>query len=989
MNPQSPPLSSQTEVPKDKPQRPQDWKPPVKWLGGQQLIQSLKWIFIYAVLKRPLDPRRWMNAEVISGETEEFMRAQDGEFWFDYISDSGDGQKAMYNVACLCLSDLYAVGGVASVGSTVRLPAPGTVAAGEKSSGDFKLPRGSFLFVGGDTAYHVADKQTLFEQFQSPFWWAFNDMRDDGLITEDDPRRPIFAVPGNHDYYDSIHGFNRQFRRFHRQKPGNIDTETGTDLQLKGFKRIQTASYIALRLPFDWWFWALDDENGDLDERQKQFFIEACPADAPVNQDAFTDGRPNKLIVATPEQTTVYGQWVNKSDKTADSFRSLGLEQPFLNPAPTKKEIINEPEYQDINEGKCRLDLSGNVHLYARYWGKSAPGVNDSAKVENAEYYDAAPEKDNYASIVSGLGGAFHHPSLFSFNEIDERVLFPAKDVARREVAGRIFPWHVWKSGDVWILGAVITLILFLGVTFSPSTRDSFNNFYYWHKLNLTQSMSVDSATTPSAPTAPATTQTSPQPPKYFSRTNKKELPPLYWLGPIFVFLSVAAIIVCTFYTSGWVKPSAKQPNKIPNKVEQERASDKLKRQQGISIFLLVMGVVLFILGYIGLIPGYYSNGAPSYRYETQFGCSIWILAGLIWSSFAIITSILISGWHAKQKKRDWKITWISGGLAIFAVLGFGIVLRYFGRYGSAYLLSDLIVMLIILGGAAGIIYFAIGTGGELYSEGRRVKLWGLPVKGKILFGILGFVHYFSQLFIPFLLALRGNIVSLFVSLLIIAAFTYLSNRLFKRRLHKTLLLTWVFTIALLFLTPLFLQQISPRKCPGIEKGNVLIAPCTELARLDPPSLPCSQCHELARWVQSPAWLWQPVVELVPQWMTGYRSGAGWSFYRFLLVLIIVGLIGALLSCTLLSWYFIVSLGFKGHYNDAAGAVRIDRFQQIIRFRLREKENDLTGFVITLDYKQKDDGGQKSAGRKVEIPKATIIDVFQIKPRPKASGSAS
>ena len=29
------------------------------------------------------------------------------EFWFDYIADSGDGQMGVYNVACLCMSDLW------------------------------------------------------------------------------------------------------------------------------------------------------------------------------------------------------------------------------------------------------------------------------------------------------------------------------------------------------------------------------------------------------------------------------------------------------------------------------------------------------------------------------------------------------------------------------------------------------------------------------------------------------------------------------------------------------------------------------------------------------------------------------------------------------------------------------------------------------------------------------------------------------------------
>src|SRR5204863_9893835 len=39
------------------------------------------------------------------------------------------------------------------------------------------LPRGSFLFVGGDTAYHVADYSSIHERFQLPFRWAFASVR--------------------------------------------------------------------------------------------------------------------------------------------------------------------------------------------------------------------------------------------------------------------------------------------------------------------------------------------------------------------------------------------------------------------------------------------------------------------------------------------------------------------------------------------------------------------------------------------------------------------------------------------------------------------------------------------------------------------------------------------------------------------------------------------------------------------------------------------
>jgi hypothetical protein len=35
-----------------------------------------------------------------------------------------------------------------------------------------RLPRGEFLFVGGDTAYHVADHTSLVNRVQAPMYWA-------------------------------------------------------------------------------------------------------------------------------------------------------------------------------------------------------------------------------------------------------------------------------------------------------------------------------------------------------------------------------------------------------------------------------------------------------------------------------------------------------------------------------------------------------------------------------------------------------------------------------------------------------------------------------------------------------------------------------------------------------------------------------------------------------------------------------------------------
>ena len=76
---------------------------PVAWLLGRDLIASLQGTLLYAAFGSKLDPREWMNAEIIPIED----AGQTGECWFDYIADSGDGMKATYSIAYLCMSNLY------------------------------------------------------------------------------------------------------------------------------------------------------------------------------------------------------------------------------------------------------------------------------------------------------------------------------------------------------------------------------------------------------------------------------------------------------------------------------------------------------------------------------------------------------------------------------------------------------------------------------------------------------------------------------------------------------------------------------------------------------------------------------------------------------------------------------------------------------------------------------------------------------------------
>ena len=273
--------------------RPRVFEKPVAWLFGPQLIGGLKGILLYTAYGDKLDPRDWMTGEVLSFDNSEEKQ----EFWFDYLSDAGDGTKAMYSLAYLAMCQVFGRNSLRRRQISPPRPADREERQPTNTLGfTYQLPRGEFLFIGGDTAYHASDYMTLVNRIQHPFAYAFLDLVKNGLITADEPRRPVFGIPGNHDYYDQVDGFRLQFRKPVRPEgplPPGRSGPNNAQLTLPGFRRVQESSYVSLRLPFDWWFWGLDIEPGVIDRRQRRFLRSFGQADDSQFQP------PDKLIVAT------------------------------------------------------------------------------------------------------------------------------------------------------------------------------------------------------------------------------------------------------------------------------------------------------------------------------------------------------------------------------------------------------------------------------------------------------------------------------------------------------------------------------------------------------------------------------------------------------------------------------------------------------------------------------------------------------------------
>lgn len=163
-----------------------------------------------------------------------------GRVWVDYIADLGDGFEATYAMAYLMAGKSLEVEGTAE--GEVR----------------HELPAGQILIMGGDQAYPQATTQEYQARLVDPYSWAF---------TTDVPTRKLFAIPGNHDWYDGLNAFTSLFTSARVRISGGIGRQIG------GWRCHQHRSYFAIKLPHDWWIWGPDIQlEGELDDPQRDYF---------------------------------------------------------------------------------------------------------------------------------------------------------------------------------------------------------------------------------------------------------------------------------------------------------------------------------------------------------------------------------------------------------------------------------------------------------------------------------------------------------------------------------------------------------------------------------------------------------------------------------------------------------------------------------------------------------------------------------------------
>ncbi|MFG1783112.1 metallophosphoesterase family protein [Rhodococcus oryzae] len=268
------------------------------------------------------------------------------EIWLDYMADTGDGWNATASVTWLLGRDGLVV---AEPGAPVPQPVPAdcrTEGLPTAGPGQTVLPAGEVLLLGGDQVYPAGSRQEYQHRLVDP-------MRSARIAQ---PRgRTLFAIPGNHDWYDGLTSFIRQFC----QSPDGRTWFGAWEAQ-------QRRSYYALRLPHRWWVWGVDTAlEDDLDPPQYDYFRARAQQLEPGD----------RVILCVPNPTWIDDAAAGTPGGRVDSATA------------TKLDVIMDLARRPDGDIEVPLVLSGDHHHYVRHHGTVG---------EQERHY-----------IVCGGGGAF------------------------------------------------------------------------------------------------------------------------------------------------------------------------------------------------------------------------------------------------------------------------------------------------------------------------------------------------------------------------------------------------------------------------------------------------------------------------------------------------------------------------------------------------------------------------------------------------------
>src|SRR5262245_8444302 len=315
---------------------------------------------------------------------------EDRGLWLDFVADMGDSWEATYAVASL-LVDRH-----------LRQKFP--------PSARRHLPErfgpADVVALGGDLVYPMASRDAYRRRFRAPFAAALPQ-------TKGHPIPGMFAIPGNHDWYDGLTSFCREFCQ------GGF---------LGGWPLFQRRSYFAVKLTKGWWLWGIDIAlDTRIDAPQQDYFVSILDGSPPGASPAEAFEPGDRVILCTAKPA-----WVEISRYSDEAYRNLVY---FV------EEVVGK------HGGEVPLILTGDLHHYSRYSRESHRQLivagGGGAYLMGTHYLPAripklAPRPSLAPDVHASVPSQAPSPATANGELIASDFLYPSREDSRRLALGAL-----------------------------------------------------------------------------------------------------------------------------------------------------------------------------------------------------------------------------------------------------------------------------------------------------------------------------------------------------------------------------------------------------------------------------------------------------------------------------------------------------------------------------------------------------------------------
>jgi hypothetical protein len=375
----------------------------VGWYDPRVLLHSAYLVAISNIFGRHSDTRL-IEALATQPQDEFDYSAAHGDFWFDYAADTGDGFNSTFAIAD------------ALARPTLDLP--------DAAGSSVATRAGKLLVFGGDEVYPYPTRSEYETRTETPYRLAFSGRA----------RPDVFAIPGNHDWYDSLVAFSRTFCR----------PERG----FAGCPTRQTRSYFALKLPANWWLIAIDLQLGaDLDEPQMQYFQRIASR---MDESA-------RLILCVPQP-----RWI--------------LEDAYPKHAGYEERTSTRYLEEKVFGRRPRVYLTGDLHFYKRH--ENVDGVQKITSGGAGAFLHPT-----HAPLTHELRNGFAQRAVYPDERTSRRLSwrnfgFPLINPKAGWLYAFLYAMSAWLASASLDAADVVDLPTALGAAVNASIRDPLNGMW-------------------------------------------------------------------------------------------------------------------------------------------------------------------------------------------------------------------------------------------------------------------------------------------------------------------------------------------------------------------------------------------------------------------------------------------------------------------------------------------------------------------------------